>query len=100
MLTPSRFGDVKAAAWLVAALLLCAAASAAAGQERELPRMPQPVRVYTIQGQVSLPEGMPAGQIVVTLVSRGGVPRQTYTTEQGRFEFNDIPEGGYLLSAR
>jgi len=100
MLTPSRFGDVKAAAWLVAALLLCAAASAAAGQERELPRLPKPVRVYTIQGQVSLPEGMPAGQTVVTLVSRSGVPRHIYTTEQGRFEFQDIPEGGYVLSAK
>lgn len=98
MSTPRRFRDVKAAAWIVAALLLCAAA--AAGQERELPRLPKPSRVYTIQGQVSLPEGMPAGHIVVTLVSRGGVPRQTYTTEHGRFEFNDIPEGGYLLSAR
>ena len=29
-----------------------------------------------------------------------GVPRQTYTTEQGRFEFRDVPEGGYTLSAR
>jgi Flp pilus assembly protein TadD len=98
MPTPSRLGDVKAAWLAAAALLLCAAPAAA--QERELPRLPKPVRVYTIQGQVTLPEGMPAGQIVVTLVSRTGVPRQTYTTEHGRFEFHDIPEGGYLLSAR
>jgi thioredoxin-like negative regulator of GroEL len=88
----------RRAAGLFAALLLCA--TAAAGQGRELPRLPNPVRVYTIQGQVSLPEGMPAGRTVVTLVSRGGVPRQTFTTEQGRFEFNDIPEGGYVLSAK
>jgi predicted Zn-dependent protease len=108
MLTPSRFGDVKvaagrtrrSAAGLVAALLLCAAASAAAGHQKELPRQPTPTRIVTIQGQVSMPEGMPAGQVVVTLVSRGGVPRQTYTTEHGRFEFQDIPEGGYVLSAR
>src|SRR5215207_7740832 len=101
-----RFTDVKSparrrrrpAAGLVAALLLWGAA--AAGQERELPRLPKPVRVYTIQGQVSLPEGMPAGQTVVTLVSRSGVPRHIYTTEQGRFEFQDIPEGGYVLSAK
>lgn len=100
MLTPFRLGDLKAAGPVAAALLLILCAAPAAGQERELPRMPKPVRVYTIQGQVTLPEGMPAGQIVVTLVSRSGVPRQTYTTEHGRFEFNDIPEGGYVLSAR
>ena len=87
----------RTAAGLVAGLSLCAAA---AGQEMELPRPSKPVRVYTIQGQVSLPEGMPAGHIVVTLISRGGVPRQTYTTEHGRYEFLDIPEGGYVLSAR
>jgi predicted Zn-dependent protease len=97
MSTRPRFTGVRAAG-LVAALLLCAAS--AAGQEHEQPRLPKPVRVYTIQGRVSLPEGMPAGQTAVTLVSRGGVPRQTFTTEQGRFEFQDIPEGGYLLSAR
>ena len=100
MSTRPRFGNVKTVARLFVALLLWVVAAPAAGQERELPRLPKPVRVYTIQGQVSLPEGMPAGQTVVTLVSRGGVPRQTYTTEQGRFEFHDIPEGGYVLSAR
>lgn len=105
MSTRPRFADAKPlarrprrpAAGLFAALLVCAAA---AGQQRELPRPPKPVRVYTVQGQVSLPEGMAAGQTVVTLVSRGGVPRHVYTTEQGRFEFQDIPEGGYVLSAK
>lgn len=108
MSTRPRFRDVKAvagrtrrsAAGFVAALLLYTVASSAAGQEKEMPRLPIPTRIVTIQGQVSLPEGMPAGPVVVTLVSRGGVPRQTYTTEQGRFEFQDIPEGGYSLSAR
>jgi tetratricopeptide (TPR) repeat protein len=85
---------------LVVGLLLWALAGGVAGQEKELPRLPTPTRIVTIQGQVSLPEGMPAGPVVVTLVTRGGVPRQTYTTEQGRFEFQDIPEGGYSLSAR
>lgn len=98
MLTHPRFTDVKSAAGLAVALLMLGVA--AAGQERELPRLPKPVRVYTIQGQVSLPEGMAAGHTVVTLVSRGGVPRQVYTTEQGRFEFQDIPEGGYVISAK
>jgi Flp pilus assembly protein TadD len=96
MSTRPRFRIVGAAA----ALLLWGPAPAAAGQARDLPRLPQPVRVYTVQGQVSLPEGMAADRIVVTLVSNTGVPRQTYTTEQGRFEFQGIPEGGYVLSAR
>ena len=90
----------KAVAGLAAALLLCAAAGPAGGQERERPRAPKRVRVLTIQGQVSLPEGGEAGQTVVTLVSQGGVPRQTYTTEQGRFEFQEIPEGDYVISAK
>lgn len=94
MFTRPRFRVVGA----VACLLLWGVVSTAVGQE--LPRSPKPVRVYTVQGRVSLPEGMPAGQTAVTLVSRGGVPRQTFTTEQGRFEFQDIPEGGYVLSAR
>ena len=85
---------------LGAALLLGCAAPAAGAQQKEMPRTPAPARIFTIQGQVSLPEGMPAGRAVVTLVSRGGVPRQTYTTEQGRFEFPDTPEGAYTLSAR
>lgn len=95
MFTRPRFRVVWVAAWL---LLWGAAPVAAAGQER--PRLPKPVRVYNIQGQVALPEGMAAGQIVVTLVSRDGVPRQAFTTEQGRFEFQDVPEGGYVLSAK
>jgi Flp pilus assembly protein TadD len=94
------FRSRRAAAGLFVALLLWGVAAGVAGQEKELPRLPTPVRIVTIQGQVSLPEGTPAGPVVVTLISRGGVPRQTYTTEQGRFEFQDIPEGGYSLSAR
>ncbi|HYG82653.1 MAG TPA: tetratricopeptide repeat protein [Pyrinomonadaceae bacterium] len=94
-----RVGAVLAAGGLAAALFLCAAASAA-GQPRELPRITQPSRVLTVQGQVSLPEGMPAGQVMVTLIDRGGVPRHAYTTEHGRFEFEGIPEGAYSLSAK
>ena len=94
-MTPHRFK-----VGLAASLLLLGVASAAAGQQRELPRLPQPARVYTIQGQVSLPEGMPASNVLVTLVYRGGVPRQAYTTEHGRFEFAGIPDGTYSLSAK
>ncbi|HEX7317299.1 MAG TPA: tetratricopeptide repeat protein [Pyrinomonadaceae bacterium] len=95
-----RFAGFKAVAGLAATLLLCAAAASAEGQEHERPRISKPVRVLTIQGQVSLPEGGAAGQTIVTLISQGGVPRQTYTTEQGRFEFQEIPEGDYVLSAK
>lgn len=95
-----RSAGLKAVAGLAAALLLCAAAAPAGGQEHERSRIPKRVRVLTIQGQVSLPEGGEAGQTIVTLVSQGGVPRQTYTTEQGRFEFQEIPEGEYVLSAK
>jgi tetratricopeptide (TPR) repeat protein len=38
-------------------------------------------------------------RVLVTLTTRG-VPRQTYTTEQGRFEFVNMEEGSYSLTAR
>jgi Tfp pilus assembly protein PilF len=88
------------AARLALALLLFCSASGAAARQRELPRLPQPVRVFTVQGRVTLPEGTPAGAVLVTLVDRGGVPRQTYATEHGRFEFEEVPEGAYFLSAK
>jgi tetratricopeptide (TPR) repeat protein len=101
MLTRPRFRgspESPAAGGLIAALLLVV--TAAAGQDKEPPRITRPDRVLTIQGQVSLPEGMPVGQAIVTLISSSGVPRQTYTTDQGRFEFQGIPEGGYSLTAK
>ena len=84
---------------LILALLLASLAIVHA-QQKELPVPDKPTRVFTVQGQVSLPEGMPAGQILVTLINREGIPRQTYTTEHGRFEFPVIPEGSYTLSAK
>ncbi len=68
-----------------------------AGQSR--PR-PKPTRFFTIQGQVYLPEGMPAARVLVTIAVRGGAPRQSFTSEQGRFEFPNMEEGGYVLTAR
>lgn len=81
------------------ALLLGAIAFLNAEGQQSLPR-PKPNRLFTIQGQVSLPEGRPAARVLVTIMVRGGSPRQAYTTEQGRFEFPNMEEGGYILSAR
>ena len=85
---------------LFAVLGLGLASAGALAQDKGPQRPERPPRVLTIQGQVSLPEGMPAGQVIVTLTSSSGVPRQAYSTEQGRFEFQGIPEGGYSLTAR
>lgn len=80
--------------------VLCGASTAVVGQPKEQPRMTSRERILTIQGQVSLPEGGPAGRAVVILTSSDGVPRQAYTTEHGRFEFQGLPEGSYSLIAR
>ena len=85
---------------LAIVLFLGITAAVVSGQEKELPRLPKPARIVNIQGQVSLPEGMPVGRALVTLMTPTGVPRQTYTTEQGRFEFQGLTEGSYTLSAR
>lgn len=85
---------------LIVIVFLGVTASGVCAQDKEPPRLSRPARIVTIHGQVSLPEGMPAGVALVTLVSGSGVPRQTYTTEQGRFEFQGIPEGSYSLTAK
>ncbi|MFL6208511.1 MAG: tetratricopeptide repeat protein [Pyrinomonadaceae bacterium] len=85
--------------WLTIALLL-GGVICVRGQDKVLPPTSRPGRVINIQGQVSLAEGGPSGRALVTLTNRGGVPRQTYTTEQGRFEFPELPEGDYTLMAR
>jgi Flp pilus assembly protein TadD len=89
-------------AFVSAALLLasCAASNIARAQERVTVVPSKPTKIYTVQGQVSLPEGMPAAGTVVTLTTRGGAPRQAYTNELGRFEFEGMEEGTYTISAR
>lgn len=95
MLRPAR-KFVTAAALLAA----CAAANVLA-QERPTTPLPKPNKIYTVQGQVSLPEGNPAaGAVVVTLTTRGGATRQAYTNDLGRFEFEGMEEGSYTLDAR
>lgn len=84
-----------------AALFVVCTASNARAQERRVTAPPKPTKIYTVQGQVSLPEGSPAaGSIVVTLATRGGAVRQAYTNDLGRFEFEGMEEGTYTLSAR
>lgn len=85
---------------LAATLLLVGVACVARGQERVMPPPSKPTKIYTVQGQVSLPEGRGAERVIVTLSTRAGVPRQAYTNELGRFEFTGIDEGGYTLTAR
>lgn len=65
-------------------------------QAQELPT--KPVRLFTIRGEVSLPDGRPAVHALVTL-STSGAQRQTYTGEEGRFEFPPMESGGYRLQA-
>lgn len=87
-------------AFVSAALLVACAASIARAQERVPPVPPKPTKIFTVQGQVSLPEGTAATGSVVTLATRTGVTRQAYTNELGRFEFDGMEEGTYILSAR
>lgn len=82
------------------ALLAACAASSVRAQERPVAVPPKPTKIFTVQGQVSLPEGKPAaGSVVVTLTTRGGAVRQAYTNDLGRFEFEGMEEGTYTLAA-
>lgn len=84
-----------------AALLAACAASNARAQERPAAVPPKPAKIFTVQGQVSLPEGEPAtASVVVTLTTRGGAVRQAYTNDLGRFEFEGMEEGTYTLTAK
>lgn len=84
-----------------AALLAACAVSNARAQERPVAVPPKPTKIFTVQGQVSLPEGSPAaGSVVVTLTTRGGAVRQAYTNDLGRFEFEGMEEGTYTLTAK
>jgi Tfp pilus assembly protein PilF len=68
-------------------------------QQQPLPSQPpEPLRIFTIQGQVSLPDGRPAVHALVTLTNSGS-RRQTYSGEEGRFEFPAMLGGSYSLTA-
>ena len=54
---------------------------------------------FMIGGQVTFPNGSPAQRVLVTLSTRAGLSRQTFTNDQGRFEFTDIPGGVFTVLA-
>jgi tetratricopeptide (TPR) repeat protein len=90
----------SAAAGLLAAAIVSGTSSGVRAQQKDAAEPARPIRTLTVQGQVSLPEGMPAGRALVTLTTTSGVPHQTYTNDFGKFEFPGIEEGGYTLTAR
>src|SRR6266849_2146267 len=82
---PIRYSASKVLAGIV--ILAGMTCSNGHAQQPPLPTIPpQPLKMFTIQGQVSLPDGRPAVHVLVTL-SSSATRRQTYTLEQGRFEF-------------
>ena len=71
-----------------------------ANSQDKNPAVPsRPGNMVTIQGRVSLSDGRPAPRVLVRLTTRGGVPREAFTNDQGRFEFTSMEEGGYVLTA-
>jgi Tfp pilus assembly protein PilF len=60
----------------------------------------KPPRMFTISGQVSLPDGRPAADVIVKLSTQAGVSREAFTRDSGQFEFAGMDEGSYLLVAR
>lgn len=87
-----------AASVLMLALFVVGLASAS-GQDHTAAIPSRPGTMVTIQGQASLSSGRPAARAVVKLITRGGVPREAFTNDQGRFEFPLVEEGGYVLTA-
>jgi tetratricopeptide (TPR) repeat protein len=82
---------------LIMALVLAGIAWAN-GQAQQAPKE-KPVRLFTIYGQVSLPDGRPAVRARVKLLTRAGVPREAFTNDQGRVEFTGMEAGLYSLTA-
>lgn len=55
--------------------------------------------IFVIHGRVNLPNGRVASGVVVKLSSLSGMERETFSDDNGRYEFRDVPRGRYNLSA-
>src|SRR5262245_14282353 len=63
-------------------------------------RLARPLQAtYTITGSVSLPDGNPAARVMVKISGHNGLSRETRADEQGRYEFQGVPNGRYRLTA-
>jgi len=96
IIDPSRRRSIAARSLVLALFLGWASAN---GQDKNPPVPSRPGTMVTIQGRVSLSDGRPAARVLVRLTTRGGVPREAFTNDQGRFEFTSMEEGGYVLTA-
>jgi tetratricopeptide (TPR) repeat protein len=83
---------------LLVLLLSCVCLSGARAQQRTLPD--EGARRFTIQGQVTLPDGRPAANARVRLTGALGVNREALANDAGRYEFTELPAGSYQLEAR
>ncbi len=54
---------------------------------------------FTILGSVSLPDGKPASRIKVKISGMTGLSVEVQTDDQGRYQFFNIPNGRYRLTA-
>lgn len=70
---------------------------AASAQNRAPITDVNPGRTFIITGYVALPDGSPARRVLVKISSRAGMTRQMLTSDQGRFDFKEMPPGSYRL---
>ncbi|HEY3130425.1 MAG TPA: tetratricopeptide repeat protein [Acidobacteriota bacterium] len=59
----------------------------------------QSVGAFVIHGKVSLPDDMPATRVLVRLSGPSGLSRETFSDDNGRYEFREVPRGRYTLTA-
>ena len=55
--------------------------------------------IYTVFGQVQLPDGKPADGVTVQINASSGYSAQTITNDEGQYEFSSLPTGRYRLTA-
>ncbi len=80
-------------------VVLLSLSSAPSAQDRPRIDPANLPRSFVINGSVVLPDGSPARRAVVRITSRQGFTREMPASDQGRFEFRDMPSGYYRLTA-